>query len=344
MRALIIGQGLAGSCMALELLGRGVDATIADPNRVNNSTSLAAGLINPLVLKRMKKVWRADEFIEYANLLYGKWEKELQCKWRQSVPVYRKFHDVAEQNRWMELSADLGLQEYINPVIEDMPNAVHGNFGMGKVIHAGWFDTQSFMDDVRSLLRAKNDFHSAAIKAPDLHFDSSWLWNGANYDFVVWANGTGVIEVPGFPTDALRPSKGELLRLKLHEMWPTDAIIKAGVFILPLGRKELRIGATYDHWDLEPGISEKGQNFLERQAADLIKVPYEIVGREWGIRPTTKDRRPILGRHAESDRIYFFNGLGSRGVLMAPLLAKELADHIMDGVGLRPDVDVARFY
>lgn len=344
MKALVVGQGLAGSCLTLELLDRGLEVVVADSKTVNNSTSVAAGLINPLVLKRMKKVWRADEFIETADAFYDQWENELTIKWRQSVPVYRRFHDVSEQNRWMELSTDPGLGAYLDPIIEKVPDELSGDFGMARVNRAGWFDTQPFMDSVRNYLLEQNAFVPKAVEVDEVLRRSNFTWNSTEFDIIIWANGVGAISVPGFPDDALRPSKGELLRLKLHEMWPTDAIVKAGVFILPLGRKELRVGATYDHFDLEPGISEKGQAFLEEQVANLIRVPFEIAGREWGIRPTTKDRRPLLGRHPEYENEYFFNGLGSRGVLMAPLLARELADLILEGKGLRPDLDLARYY
>ena len=334
MKVLVVGQGLAGSCMALTLLDRGIDIHIADYQVRNQSTSIAAGLVNPLVLKRMKKVWRADEFVPFQEQFYARWQEELSSLWRHSVPVYRRFHDIAEQNQWMETSGSTVFSEYLSPALEPLPKGLRGAHGMGQVHHAGWFDTQSFMDSVRH-------YFSSVSRFKPIEVDDS---TSSEFDLVIWANGVRAHIIKGFPADALRPSKGELLRIRLKEPWDTKAIIKAGVFILPVGERELRIGATYDHYDLTPDISEKGQSFLEEQIRKLIDVPYEIIDREWGIRPTTKDRRPILGRSNQNERDVFFNGLGSRGVLMAPLLASELADHLLDGMGLRPDVDIARFY
>ncbi|QTN37780.1 FAD-binding oxidoreductase [Cryomorphaceae bacterium] len=334
MKVLVVGQGLAGSCMALTLVDRGVEVHLADFQERNQSTSVAAGLVNPLVLKRMKKVWRADEFVPFQEQFYADWQERLGGYWRHSVPVYRRFHDIAEQNQWMEISGTAGFSEYLSPDLKPLPPGLQGAHGMGKVNHAGWFDTQAFMDAVRIYFSSLNRFKYVEI-------DES---TSSDFDLVIWAIGVRAQSIGGFPTDALRPSKGELLRIRLEKPWRTKAIIKAGVFILPIGERELRIGATYDHFDLSPTISEKGQSYLEEQVRNLIDAPYEIIGREWGIRPTTKDRRPILGRSSQNERDVFFNGLGSRGVLMAPLLASELADHLLDGMGLRPDVDIARFY
>ena len=99
MRTLIIGQGLAGSTLALELLSRGEEVRIIDSSNPNTSTSVAAGLINPVVLKRMNLVWRADEFMEHQTKFYSNWSQEFNTSWFQNTQVYRRFASVHEQNQ-----------------------------------------------------------------------------------------------------------------------------------------------------------------------------------------------------------------------------------------------------
>ena len=48
MNVLIIGQGIAGSCLAWELKRRGADFTIADRPIAETASRVAAGLVNPL--------------------------------------------------------------------------------------------------------------------------------------------------------------------------------------------------------------------------------------------------------------------------------------------------------
>jgi hypothetical protein len=48
-----------------------------------------------------------------------------------------------------------------------------------------------------------------------------------------------------------------------------------------------------------------------------------------GVRPTVKDRRPLVGTHAEYSAIHILNGLGTREVL-GPSMAKALYNAIND--------------
>lgn len=344
MKTIIVGQGMAGATLGLYLLKQGHDVLIVDSKDPNTSTSVAAGLINPVVLKRMNLVWRAEEFMAEQKAFYHTWSSELKGNWIQDLPVYRRFHDIREQNQWSEDSVKSKFCSFLDPEICDLPSELEGECGMGRVFGAGWFDTKGYLSDSRNYFHSINSFEEVDWNYKGSH-DSMVLNKALSAPHrVVFCDGAAARLNPLFPADALRPSKGELLRIKTKEDWSLQGIVKAGVFILPIGRNELRVGATYDHHDLSQGVSEKGQSYLEDQLKKIMRVPYEVVGREWGIRPTTKDRRPILGAHPSADNVYFFNGLGSRGVLMAPLLAKELADFIFSGTALRPDVDIARFY
>ncbi|MFL2623860.1 MAG: FAD-dependent oxidoreductase [Flavobacteriaceae bacterium] len=62
-----------------------------------------------------------------------------------------------------------------------------------------------------------------------------------------------------------------------------------------------------------------------------------------GIRPTVIDRRPLVGQHRVHKNLYILNGLGSRGVLVAPTVAKNLIDFIEDEIQLSKDIDINRF-
>ena len=72
-------------------------------------------------------------------------------------------------------------------------------------------------------------------------------------------------------------------------------------------------------------------------------VPYEVIEHSAGIRPTTIDRRPIIGSHPNYKNIYVFNGLGSRGILLAPTLSCWLYNHIYKRSLISKEVDIKRF-
>ncbi len=70
-RILIFGAGLAGTCLAHQLQRRGQQVLLVDSGE-NHSSSIAAGMVNPMVFRRMNKSWRLDEFINEAQVFYQK--------------------------------------------------------------------------------------------------------------------------------------------------------------------------------------------------------------------------------------------------------------------------------
>ena len=76
----------------------------------------------------------------------------------------------------------------------------------------------------------------------------------------------------------------------------------------------------------------------------LFTLPFfEVEFLKNGIRPTVADRRPLVGQHETHKNLYVMNGLGSRGVLIAPSIAKDLIAHIEDDITLPKEIDINRF-
>ena len=61
---LIIGQGIAGSVLALEMYHRKMDFVVVDQPKLSSSSKIAAGVVNPVVLKRLKMVQGAENFFK----------------------------------------------------------------------------------------------------------------------------------------------------------------------------------------------------------------------------------------------------------------------------------------
>jgi glycine/D-amino acid oxidase-like deaminating enzyme len=62
-----------------------------------------------------------------------------------------------------------------------------------------------------------------------------------------------------------------------------------------------------------------------------------------GIRPSTRDRLPVMGRHPDHPQIALFNGFGSKGATWAPPLAEHFASHLLNGDALDEEIDLLRF-
>jgi len=96
--------------------------------------------------------------------------------------------------------------------------------------------------------------------------------------------------------------------------------------------------------DKGESVSAEGRAELIEKLDSLIKTPYEIIDENWGIRPTTSDRKPMLGSSQDHPSVVIFNGFGTKGVSLAPFFSAQLADWLIDKGEIEPAVNVGRFY
>ena len=76
---------------------------------------------------------------------------------------------------------------------------------------------------------------------------------------------------------------------------------------------------------------------------NILNSPYKVIEQKAGIRPTVKDRRPMLGAHPVHQNLFVFNGMGTRGIILAPYFAAQLSDLILKGIPIDTEVDIKRF-
>ena len=63
-----------------------------------------------------------------------------------------------------------------------------------------------------------------------------------------------------------------------------------------------------------------------------------------GVRPTVKDRKPLIGTHYNHKNIHILNGMGTRGVMLAPTMAKILFESIEFNKPIDNSINISRFY
>jgi glycine/D-amino acid oxidase-like deaminating enzyme len=121
-------------------------------------------------------------------------------------------------------------------------------------------------------------------------------------------------------------------------------IINSSIWILPIENALYKVGATYNWEDKTTTQTEEGKNELLSNLKELISCEYEIIEHLAGIRPTVKDRRPLLGRHHNNKNLYILNGMGTRGVLFAPYLSDKLYQFIENDIELDNEICINRIY
>ncbi len=340
---LIVGLGLAGIsfCEVLERNGKSFKV-IADGSQT--SSLVAGGLYNPVTLKRFTPAWNGREQLEVSIPFYKDLEVKLNVELDYKVPILRRFASVEEQNLWFEAADRPMLQPFLSTDI--LPNAnpnIDAPFGYGEVLHTGRVATKTLLAAYSNHLSTKNaliteTFAYGALKVIEglLEYKSETARN------IVFAEGYGIKNNPYFNYLPLNGTKGELLTVKAPDL-KEDKIIKSSVFIIPLGDDLYRVGATYNPNDKTNLPSEDAKQELLNKLNTFLKCNYEVVDHVAGIRPTVVDRKPLVGTHPENKMLHIFNGLGSRGVMIAPWASNLLYDQIENGIVLPNEMDIARF-
>lgn len=340
---IIVGAGLSGITIAEELLSLGKSVRVFENNSQSSST-VAGGIYNPVILKRFTLAWEADKQLNIAIPFYRRLEEKLNVKLIYELPVYRKFHSVEEQNNWFSAMdkpsvapfLDSSLVNFLNPCIP-APHA------LGRVKGTGKIDTALLLQEYREYLRRKDLFTSEEFQYEKLEICEDRLsYKGLEFNRIIFCEGFGLKKNPFFNFLPLQGNKGEYLIVKAKDL-RLEVGVKSSVFILPLGDDLYKVGATYDHRDKSPFPTVEAREKLQEQLTKMITCDFEIVDQVAGIRPATKDRKPLAGQHPEISRLYCCNGFGSRGVLIAPTLAKEMVDFMEYGKELSSEVNLNRF-
>ena len=340
---LIVGLGLAGLAFA-EQLEKNKKSFLVFEDRSQNSSVVAGGMYNPVILKRFTPVWNAISQLEIALPFYQQLEAKFNKKFDYKVDIYRIFKSVEEQNNWFVACDNPLLKDYMNSEItHEKHKGIIADFGFGKLSNTGRIDTKSLLECYIRYLLKKEILRNENFEYSKLIFnDDSIEYKGIKASKIVFCEGFGLQKNLFFNYLPMQEAKGELLIIHAPEL-NVEFLIKAAVFVLPLGNNYYKVGATFNWKDKTKNQTEEGKRELVQKLESFITVPYKIVEHVAGIRPTVKDRRPLVGKHPENEKMAILNGLGTRGVMIAPVAAKELYNHLENNVKLDSEIAIARF-
>ncbi len=340
---LIVGSGLAGISFSEIALQNNKSILVLD-NDSQNSSKIAGGLYNPVILKRFSEVSQAKNHLSIMNDFFSTLEKKLDCKVNFSRPILRKFFSIEEQNNWFTASDKINLTPFLSTKLISRKYAeIDSPFGYGEVLQTGYVDTALLLEKYKDYLLNNNLYRKESFDYSLLKEEENGIrYKEINARNIVFAEGFGMHANPYFKNLPLDGTKGELFIIKATAL-DLDVIINTSLFILPLGDDLFKIGATYNWTDKTDQPTEEGKNELIEKIKELITCDFEIVEHLAGVRPTVKDRRPLVGTHPNHNSIHILNGLGTRGVMLGPAMAKALFENIEFQKPLDREIDIRRF-
>lgn len=341
---IVVGFGLAGISFT-EQLRKHNKSFVVISEAVNSSSVVAGGMYNPVILKRFTSPWNALPQLEYAIPFYKVIEQRLQVSVLNPLPVLRVFNAVEEQNNWLIASDKPLLSPFLSTNFKPNTNKfVLADCNYGEVKQAGRLNVSRLLqtyrtDLVSSKLYLNEKFDYSAIEFHSDHI----IYKNLKTKQIVFAEGYGMLQNPYFKYLPLNGTKGEVLIIESKELDITS-IIKSSVFIIPLDEpNHYLVGATY-HWtDKSWDSTLEAKEELLCKLNDLINCDYKIVDQLAGIRPTVKDRRPLVGQHPIHKNLFVLNGMGTRGVMVAPITSKQLYDFIEGKQELNVEINCSRF-
>jgi len=340
---IIVGLGLAGLAF-IEQLDKQKKSFIVYENGSQKSSRVAGGMYNPVVLKRFTLAWNADSQLKIAEPFYEKIGKKLNSTLASRMKVRRRFNSAEEQNLWFEASDNPRLSQFLSSeLVENQNEALDIPYLYGEVMHTGRVAVKELLETYAAHLEKQDQICYETFEYEQVIFDHEHIvYKDLKAKNIVFCEGFGLKRNPFFNYLPLIGNKGEYLIIKSPEL-RLNEVVKAAIFIIPLGNDTYQVGATYNHEDKVAMVTEKAREEIEKKLKKVLKVSYNIVDQTVAIRPTVIDRKPLVGKHPEFDNAFILNGLGTRGVLIAPQVASQLYDAIEDKVSLDSEIDIRRF-
>ena len=346
----IIGDGLAGLTAALECATRGLTVVLCGSSQMGAASVASAGVLGPSVGGRSAD-HPAQQLMIAARDLYPSFLAQLHALTGITVPTVRGVLQFPESNSAFDAvergpSSDatlLGSQE-IADLEPALPRGWVGLFHErdGSVDVSALFASLGSAVARNSAIARRGEVAEVCPggrNAQSIRFrDGSRLAAG----HCIVANGAWAGSLPGLPRALpIAPLKGEIVFATPAPL--RHVVFGGGGYLVPRG-EELLIGATSQEAGFDAGVTEAAAKALAAVADAVLpgSAPWRprLTRQVAGLRPVTPDLLPIVGADPNEPSIVYACGYSRNGVLLAPLVARCVADVVCGGM---PEYDLAPF-
>ena len=337
---IIVGQGIAGTILAFELLKRNKRVKVVDKFQENSSSRIALGIYNPLVLKWFTRSWKAEIQLKKLSSFCKDFENEFNVKINHKSNIYKFLESNFSINNWIEKQFSPNRKDFMSEELNYL-DGIQNPFGV--VLQSGWVDIKLMLDSFRNFLKKNNSIINESFVFDEMKVNKDFIkYNNYISKYIVFCEGASVINNPYFNNLGFKMTKGEIIHFKSTDL-KLKKIIHSGIITIPISKDTYYAGATFN-WDINSLIpSEIAKNEIIDKIKKIKNFNYELIDQKIAIRPSVVDRRAIIGSHHKYNNLYLMNGLGSRGMLLAPYLVKQLCSSIFDNKKINSEININRF-
>lgn len=343
---IIVGRGLAATSLMHSFDQNNISFHVIGDSTLSNCSKAAAGIWNPVVFKRLTKSWLADELVPCLNLFYTRCEQTLRKKLITQRPIIKPFTEEQEKTLWLK-KAKTDLENFLeDEIYTETPNELeHFKLinGYSKVKNSGNLNVAAFLNFSSEYF--KDRITNEIFEHSELRmFADKISYKNTEARNIIFCEGYLVKNNPLFHWIPLNPAKGEVLTIKAPKLSLSNSVFNRNGFLMDLEDGSFKAGATYEWKDLNETITDEASKELEEKIGQMIQCEYSIIKQEAGVRPSSSDRRPIIGGHPSHKNAFVFNGLGTKGVMLAPFFCKNFVNFYLQKEPIHKEADISRFY
>lgn len=353
----ILGAGLAGLSVADALREQDFETVVIDKNNIAAGASgTPGGLVNPATGRRATKAWKAEQCYEAIARNLAKVEDQTSENFYQNNGLLRpallekmaiKMKAQYEKTRWPDGWCQWKTEEEIKEIHPGI-TCINGGLWLpiGLSVDVGAYlqaYAQLLQDAGVKLWTNKQPVINRIRKAWHLSFDDITV-QAPN---IIFAIGRATTESDYWSWLPLHLIKGQVAAFSTGKdpISFSHSISSLG-YMARIGSSNTFVqGSTYEHDFTHVKPDKEGEQYLRkrlRRTLPQLEEKVKTVSQWAGVRTSTPDRKPILGRHPKHPDMHIFTGLGSKGLLYSKFLANHYVDHLTRGDTLFPDIDIKR--
>ena len=323
---IIIGQGLAGSALAWRLYFNNKSFIIIDSEANTSASKAALGIYNPITGRKNIKTWNADILFKELENFYMRVEKSLNTKILYRKNIFRPFKNNRDLNDWNIRLGNEKYKKYLKK-INDKGITTKGS---------GYLDVKKYLKETKKYFKHIGRYKVHKLNNTELLKENNHInIDGYNFNKIVMCMGIDQKKINLFSEIKLIPVAGN--SIKAESKFFSDNILNKRISIFNVSKNEIYAGSTYNNGNINKGI-----NLLKNQINKIINSDFKILKSYFGIRPASKDRRPIVGKHKIINNLFIINGLGSKGVSQSPYCSKQLFDYIENNKKINIEINIDR--
>ncbi len=343
---LIVGLGFSGIAFSRELEKQNISYAVVDPGSDISATKISGGLIHPVTGRKYQLQWNFEECSEIIKQEYALLAGKFNTNFLSAHTVLKIHKSETALEEWQTVKNKEEIAGYLDADFsaQHLSRYIDYRFGYIAINPVYQVDTNKLLAVYTNYLKQENKLFSEKLNYNDIRIhDDYFEWKSNRFKYILFCDGAEALHNPFFNWIAFKPAKGEAFILKIPN-FKTDLILQKNLIVLPLGDETYWAGATNTWNDLSMAPTAAGREELIAGLKDLLKIPFEIKQHYAAIRPTIKDRVPVVGAHPEIKNMFMLNGMGTKGASLSNYYARQLFAHIFSGKEINKEANINRFY